>query len=526
MNNEDSTRIHLPCASRKRTYSSSSMVENHTGRGATSHGGRTGPSMARIAEESPKDFQNLVEVLEKMGGEFFNYVTGPNIKPTFRYLSDVIVCKSQGQLDKCMELLREYGSNRRNGMFGLCQEEDHIHVIHDCSYAGSHCRDSWRQQVQPYGDLRSTRRYNKPIWKFNRTDWYDVFIYFYVQKRGPREIWVRGESGKIPSDDELVRWEEGITAKRSMVRSEHSESDNDSERQQNEGTGRRFTRSFDNNIYEKKASSAGKYANIKLQTKALLSTYYCSPLSAIKDVYQFRSNDLLTNPKHKDYVNASIDDFSKDINEFSLRDIYNMLKCSTPMFFTSMNYDNLDNSIDIVEKLLLFQFDDNTDNIIEFLNTLVDIIDKKLPKTNCLCIISPPSGGKNFFFDMLLAVLLNYGQLGQANKHNVFAFQEAPNKRVLVWNEPNYDSCLTDTIKMMMAGDPYTVRVKHCNDMHVKRTPVFVLTNNCVPFMYDLAFKDRIVKYSWKHASFLKGYEMKPYPMCFFHLLNKYNIQF
>lgn len=127
---------------------------------------------------------------------------------------------------------------------------------------------------------------------------------------------------------------------------------------------------------------------------------------------------------------------------------------------------------------------------------------------------------------MIFGLLLSYGQLGQANRHNLFAFQEAPNKRVLLWNEPNYESSLTDTIKMMFGGDPYTVRVKNRMDAHVKRTPVIILTNNTVPFMYETAFSDRIIQYKWNAAPFLKDYELKPHPMTFFLLLSKYNITF
>lgn len=79
---------------------------------------------------------------------------------------------------------------------------------------------------------------------------------------------------------------------------------------------------------------------------------------------------------------------------------------------------------------------------------------------------------------------------------------------------------------MMFGGDPYTVRVKNRMDAHVKRTPVIILTNNTVPFMYETAFADRIIQYKWNVAPFLKDYELKPHPMTFFLLLSKYNITF
>ena len=203
-----------------------------------------------------------------------------------------------------------------------------------------------------------------------------------------------------------------------------------------------------------------------------------------------------------------------------------LINSKSPLFNTSMDYGSREESLIWIDDLLKFQFNDDLESICHFLTSLVDVIDKRLPKCNSLCVKSPPTAGKNFFFDMIFAIILNYGQLGQANKHNVFAFQEAPNKRLLLWNEPNYCASLTDTIKMMLGGDPYTVRVKHMQDTHVKRTPVIILTNNNVNFMSDIAFRERIVKFEWKYAPMLKNIEMKPYPLCFFDLLNKYNIEF
>lgn len=501
------------------------MVEDNVGkRGRTDR--RDTPTMATLAEKSPQDFQYMAEKLEEMGGDFFRYVTGKDIKTTSRYLSDVILVRDDRQLSKCLDVLRDYGRSRRNGLFGYAAEGDHIHVIHDCAYSGGHCRDVWRSQVEPYGDLRPARRYNKPIWKFNRVDWYDVFVYFFVQKRGNSEIWIRGESGQVPSDTERLRWTGELEKRGSLVRCGDSSSDDECERQSYKRSRRSIGNPSDNEVYGKKAYSAGKFSYIKSKTKALLLKYYCSPVSAVRDISEFRSDDVLSDPKNKDYIQAAFDDFGRDINEYSLRDIYNVLQNASPLFFTSMNYDTRENSLEIVDELIRYQCQDDDELISIFLSSVVDIIDKRLPKCNALSIFSPPSAGKNFFIDMILAILLNYGQLGQANKHNVFAFQEAPNKRILIWNEPNYESCLTDTLKMMMAGDPFTVRVKHAMDTHVKRTPVFILTNNYVPFLCDSAFADRIVQFRWNAAPFLKDYEMKPYPMCFFDLLNKYKIQY
>lgn len=511
-----------------------SMVAAPSRKREWAFGGRG--TMASLAKESQENFQYMAEELEKMGGEFFGYVTGQDIKPSSAYISDVIILRDIQLRDQCLDILREYGRSRRNGLFGFSEEGDHIHVIHDCSYTNRSCRDIWISQVKPFGSVQKTGKPVKYIWEFKRTDWYDVFIYFFVRKRGERAIFIRGESRKIPSNDECVRWAREFK-EREVVSSSDCTDYYECEQQEHKISRRSDASSTNGRLYEKKAYSAGKFAYIRQKTKALLRKYYVSPISAICDVPEFRDDDLLCDPKNRDYIQAACDDFGKDLNAMSLREIYDLLtedcnftdeKELNPyaQFISSMKYDNLEGSLNIINELLKYQCNDDEGLIIEFLTNLVNVLDRRVPKLNAFLVISPPSAGKNFFFDMIFGLLLSYGQLGQANRHNLFAFQEAPNKRVLLWNEPNYESSLTDTIKMMFGGDPYTVRVKNRMDAHVKRTPVIILTNNTVPFMYETAFADRIIQYKWNAAPFLKDYELKPHPMTFFLLLSKYNITF
>nr|QVW56832.1 MAG: nonstructural protein NS1 [Cecropis daurica ambidensovirus] len=157
-------------------------------------------SMARFAEKSGKDYELLAKEIKEMGGIFMEYVTGKDIKASWRYISDVITYNNSRDCNSIVEILREYGRTRRSGMFGFSVESNHIHVIHDCAYSGGHCRDVWREQVKLFGTVRPTRIENKPIYKFTQTDWYDVFIYFFLKKRGTREIWVRRKSWKAPTD--------------------------------------------------------------------------------------------------------------------------------------------------------------------------------------------------------------------------------------------------------------------------------------------------------------------------------------
>ena len=203
------------------------------------------------------------------------------------------------------------------------------------------------------------------------------------------------------------------------------------------------------------------------------------------------------------------------------------------IFSRSKTYYDIDESTRVLNELLLYQFDNEEDQIKKFLQDVVNVIDWQPidnPGMNIKCntflVHSPPSAGKNFFFDTLFTLLLNLGQLGTANKNNNFAFSDAANRRVILWNEPNYESSVTDYLKTLFEGGDTKVRVKMISDQHVKRTPIIILTNNTVNFMTDVAFRDRIVQYKWKAAPFLKELQLKPYPLSFFNILLKYQIKF
>lgn len=279
-----------------------------------------------------------------------------------------------------------------------------------------------------------------------------------------------------------------------------------------------------------------KWQLVSQKVFKLLETTAICPLEAIKSEPCFLNDDMLTDPENSSRVNEAIKIWSYKINNFLLRDFYNMYYANTLenlIFSRSKVYYNLKESTKILDKILIHQFNDDEGDIKEFLQWLVNVVDKQPEgnpfantKFNTFLVHSPPSAGKNFFMDTLLSLLLNVGQLGSANKTNNFAFQDAANRRIILWNEPNYESSMTDYLKTLFEGGDTKVRVKMMGDTHVKRTPVLILTNNHVNFMSDPAFKDRIKQYKWKTSPFLKEFLLKPHPLSFFEILLKYKIKF
>jgi len=89
------------------------------------------------------------------------------------------------------------------------------------------------------------------------------------------------------------------------------------------------------------------------------------------------------------------------------------LKCDPlKLFFARKNlseyYHDVVNSVEILEKLIMFQY--NCENKArEFLNDLLDIAHKRILKCNCLFFLSAPNSGKSFFMDSFIHFLVNFG---------------------------------------------------------------------------------------------------------------------
>ena len=212
----------------------------------------------------------------------------------------------------------------------------------------------------------------------------------------------------------------------------------------------------------------------------------------------------------------------KDFHHFYSQPNCKPLFSSLPLSF-DQKYYTVPESLKIINELLLFQFG-TRDEIKVFLADLYSVLDRKNQKCNCILVHSPPSAGKNFFFDLVVDYFWSKGQLGNPNKMNQFAYQEAPGKRILLWNEPNYHSEEEDMLKMILGGDNYTVRVKNKMDVAVGKTPVIVLTNRFIQLMREEAFKDRVHKYFWSRCPKLKQYTKKPNPLVFIPLLLHWGI--
>nr|QUS52556.1 NS1 [Mute swan feces associated ambidensovirus 7] len=453
-----------------------------------------------------------------------------------RYRSDIFECQSEAEIDRVCKTIREYGhALYKRGFSLLCKHDSHIHVVHDCVYPGNgSCRCAFIAKAKTIPGVRFRGSVLRPTLfsELSLSDWEHILFYFTETRRGRRlyEVRIHGRVEKIPASIETVQDErvEGGTKEGALEIC--GSLDGPEFRRELE-----ITSIGQKGIRGRSSINQGKRARRKtIQQKILdfMQDHPCSPIVNIINHPDWLSDpDLKFMRADNKIVKDVIDMFMAQLCIWNFHDFNSLYKRSecVPTFaagFTDNNeyYYNINDSINILIKLLEHQFSNDYDRIQEFMENLYKVLEKKIPKTNCILVCSPPSAGKNFFFDTFIDYLLNKGQLGTANKNNQFAFQDAFTKRIILWNEPNFETSMIDTIKMMTAGDAYNVNVKHKSNCGVFKTPILILTNNKLSIMQDPSFKDRIIQYNWIPAPFLKECTKKPSPLAAFELFKFFNI--
>nr|QOD39601.1 NS1 [uncultured densovirus]QRG24236.1 non-structural protein 1 [Densovirinae sp.] len=453
-----------------------------------------------------------------------------------RYRSDIFDCINETQALRICNKLRDLGHQFYTRSFSLiCQHGAHVHIIHDCTFPGNGtCRCAFIQKTKAEPGVRFRPSILRPTLfsDLSISDWEHIIFYFTEKRRGRRthEIRIFGRVEKIPTavKDYQNEGREGYSEEGSLEIC--GELDGPEFRREHE-----VAQVSEKGSRGRSVTSKGKRQRRETIHQKILDfmmNYPCSPIvNIINHPLWLEDDDLKFMRADNKIVKDVIDMFMAQLCTWNLYDfnsLYKRIECK-PSFaggFVDNNdyYYNISDSVNILIKLLEHQFQQDYDRINEFMSQVYNIIEKKIPKTNCILICSPPSSGKNFFFDVFIDYLLNKGQLGRANRFNQFAFQDAFTKRIILWNEPNFESSMVDTIKMMTAGDAYNVNVKHKSNCGVFKTPLIILTNNKISLMYDEAFKDRIIQYHWQAAPFLKDCSKKPTPLAAFELFKYFNL--
>ncbi|XP_037515558.1 uncharacterized protein LOC119391994 [Rhipicephalus sanguineus] len=449
-----------------------------------------------------------------------------------RIVHDVFPARNDREAqDICLEIIKrfELGSTQY-AVTAISVHTDgtsipHVHVIHDCSWSNGSCRC-----VAFSGFARRPNR--SSIWSTNATAWdfFHLIQYLYSHPRvleyfkvgradwaadcRAQDMGQRGHSGHESSRVLEILYTQPACATPC-----------------NDASGSSASNPNDHSLCAREGNQAKARKRQKRAAEEPLYDWLReNPVSPLTNTV--RTPKWLSDPHMRfirlddKHLQRAIQVFNDEMCTYTTLDFIEMYKNTQPLFDAphgdlSSFYMTVEDSYKAVIELLNFQFDENQNEISDFVNNLYMLVEKIVPKKNCMEVVSPPSAGKNFFFDAVLSFYINRGTIRNFNRFSNFPLQDTVGRRILLWNEPNCESAAFDTVKKIFGGDVDSVAVKYSPDQTITRTPVIVLSNNEV-FPNDEAFNHRMWRYKWKACPFLKRHDKKVHPMSLIHLYDNF----
>lgn len=159
-------------------------------------------------------------------------------------------------------------------------------------------------------------------------------------------------------------------------------------------------------------------------------------------------------------------------------------------------YFTIEETRELVDELLLFQFDQDEEKVAEFWHSLYRVLSRDNGKFNTIEVVGPPNSYKSTFFNWIGAALLNPGFCNKINRYERFSWMNLINKRVGIMDDFTIDSGSIEQALTVFAGDPTNIAVKNHGDHILQPTPIIVLAN--VHRFLDPRFNARMVRYKWR----------------------------
>lgn len=438
---------------------------------------------------------------------------------------------------------------------------EHYHIIHDCNWGSSTCRCGRIRAIEQEGRMGKRLRYNRKITStssWNIEHWINLFIYLNAAERriSYAEVsgkwWIRnrgdqcsesfeGSAFRLERGLERIRFSDQVSCGVSDRYNTYPGDEIDTEYQR-EIRASRGLQATDLPEAEEPGSSSQMATECgrrrrgddaeQSKTRPLFEFLQGIVFSPPKAIFQSRiwlKSKYRYVDKRKNYFNVILQELQLFYTEKTVLELWNHLLHCDPLhlMFASENpseyYFSLQQSVEYLESLLCFQMEDDEGEISQFLYDLLAILDKTKPKCNTFFVHGEANAGKNFFFDAVMHFCVNFGIITNWNRFNQFPLQDCPNRRVLFWNEPNFEDGVEETLKLLFGGDQCGARIKYEGDAVIARTPIIVLSNvDCFP--RNEAFRSRMIKYKWRACSYLRDLRKKPHPLAVPYLFARWHV--
>lgn len=419
---------------------------------------------------------------------------------------------------------------------------DHVHVAHACAYNNGSCRCPWllRSTFWAKDEIRRLRSITRGV-ELRPIDYVNVLRNLSEGTKFLHRIGGFAEDGelcdryKCLSERRYERQRKGGLLDGSRREDSCDFQSKEPVRQPGQLYGEKDGSGNSNVKKRQKITQDSQFqrpANWPLTTTQLLYEYPTCPPEDFHYIKEFYLNDTLKNTlTNNKYVKQDLRNWCAKLGLWKLSDFNNYYNDpNVKPYFNgySTNNDNVyydvDTSVKIANQLLLHQYENDTEQVRNFLIDLLNVIDKRVPKLNTLAIHGETNAGKNYFFDAVVAYFINYGYLGTIHKNNNFAFMDAADRRIILWNGPQYEANHVRQVKELLAGETTRVRVKYRDYVSVQGTPIIMLTDKMLSIFEMSELRSSIRLHRWKRACFLQDYNKKIDPRFLLKMFYKYNI--
>lgn len=123
----------------------------------------------------------------------------------------------------------------------------------------------------------------------------------------------------------------------------------------------------------------------------------------------------------------------------------------------------------------------------------------------------------------MTSYFISIGQIRNFNRNDGFPLNDCTDKRILLWDEPNYTRENLEIIKMIFSGDNTPANVKYENQVIIEKTPILISTNVDVFPTFD-DFKKRRTRFQWTTLPPTDEEHLQLYPLALPQLFMLYNI--
>lgn len=499
---------------------------------------------------------DVVHVLFELGRRIFTCLRQQ--PSTWRFLEGVIYnvhVESLDKVDRELKILRRSTEFMSVVWHPECDGYGHLHLYHACPYRDSHCRCYFRGAIDVAlgtgnpdaytGRIPNRAKRNRRsaiLYCANITEVHVIRWLLYYSRTPRRFVYLEGTGMEIgallrgletlygrqnPEEHTVIRavassrlpceddpWELPGLGLQPQGQSSPRQSDHD-----HAGGSQDLSRSI-----ERTPPKNQKQVVERKYLLAALKKFLTVPLHAAADCRGWIEHEnLMFYDRQDETFRKAVTQLQKQIALMGFESLLEMHQATTGHYMARSKetyYLPLTESVEYLFDLFKYQAQFNyvTDPywlILHFFH----ILERKYKKKNSIFIHGPPNSGKTWLVDCLSGFYLNTGQVANFNKYQSFPLNDCPNKRLLVWNEPNIEPSQFDTVKMLTGGDPLPAQVKYQGNAVVDKTPVLITSNAHIFVKDDPVWSSRITFLEFNTAPFLKNVKAYPHPLAWAELV-------